>query len=60
MSEELKPCPFCGSDRINYYEREYIECSSCGCRMPWEELTDENGNKLPDDYIIEKWNERIF
>ena len=58
MSKELKLCPFCGSDQICYIERHYIECCSCGCILPWEELTDVNRNRLPDDYIVDAWNNR--
>ena len=60
MSKELKPCPFCGSDEINYMERQYIECCSCGCILPWEQLTDYNGNPAPEDYIVDRWNDRVW
>ena len=43
MSEELKPCPFCGSDDIDvtytYIEGGvdyYAECTDCYCRGAWE------------------------
>lgn len=31
MSEELKPCPFCGGEAE--YEGLYCYCTRCGCRM---------------------------
>ena len=43
MSEELKPCPFCGSDDIDvtytYVDDGldyYAECTDCYCRGAWE------------------------
>ena len=43
MNEELKPCPFCGSDDIDvtytYVDDGldyYAECTDCYCRGAWE------------------------
>lgn len=43
MSDELKPCPFCGSDDIDvtytYVDGGldyYAECTDCYCRGAWE------------------------
>ena len=46
MSEELKPCPFCGSSRVDWendvgddddYYMEWWECEECGGRAPTKE-----------------------
>ena len=58
IDNQLKPCPVCGGDNIHYEEREYIECRNCGAKLEWEELTDENGKLLPEDYIVDSWNYR--
>lgn len=36
---ELSPCPFCGSDVIEFYEHSYSKefaatCCACGCEGP--------------------------
>jgi Lar family restriction alleviation protein len=41
MSEELKPCPFCGSNASywldsNYQDRHVIECDDCGVERRYE------------------------
>ena len=38
LTNELKPCPFCGSDELFIDEGEYrndysINCTDCGCRI---------------------------
>ena len=53
MSEELKPCPFCGSDDVDLqcYEDDgfHVVCGKCGGNMPgWDD---------PDE-AIEAWNRR--
>lgn len=43
MSEELKPCPFCGSKDLKHYftsatggnKRGVIVCKNCGCRLEY-------------------------
>jgi hypothetical protein len=37
MSEELKPCPFCGGPNVERYMAG-IECADCGARAP-DDLT---------------------
>lgn len=60
MSAEYKPCPFCGSDKIEYNNDvgpndesfwEWIECTECGAKCPdaetWNRRTDaveQNGH----------------
>lgn len=37
MSDELKPCPFCGFERPHFMEEGhwiYMACESCGCGGP--------------------------
>lgn len=59
MSEELKPCPFCGCDvnsrpwvfRYDLYDKkmQYIECPLCGIRTP----------SMNNEYeLIALWNTR--
>jgi Lar family restriction alleviation protein len=55
MMEEIKNCPFCGSDRVavvNSFVRDssFIECDGCGAEGPGEPL----GTKTFD-----KWNKRV-
>lgn len=72
MSNELKPCPFCGREcEIGYYfsyadgyqpdvdeKTTYIiiECY-CGCTMKID-VTGVFDVERKETYAIEKWNER--
>lgn len=55
MTEELKPCPFCGADEVNLSVREdedgesYIYCHVCDSVY----YNDQSQN------IIEMWNRRV-
>ena len=51
MSDELKPCPFCGSKSININgnQKRYVSCYVCGART-------KNGNTTKE--AINRWNER--
>lgn len=54
MSEDLKPCPFCGGEaqieRVGDRRQSTIySCLDCGCCLE----TGENHNQIPD-----RWNER--
>jgi len=61
MSEELKPCPFCGSDNVHTQLFDvkgtrfwYVACESCEIALDplfWD------GNKTEQD-AIDKWNRR--
>ena len=49
MSEELKPCPACGSCvlKVNHYTC-IVECQSCGLRGPFDRESPEKAwNALP-------------
>lgn len=66
MTEELKPCPFCGSthlvigrclssDSDNPAQGiEYIECLKCGTQGPWHKVTKSHTR------IINDWNTRVI
>lgn len=56
MSEELKPCPFCGNDCILVYEEgdygysEVVKCQKCGIQFILPGETNQN--------TINAWNTR--
>ena len=62
MSEELKPCPFCGGEALFEtnqaisshieYEAYRVSCWTCGVRTGWHALSE--GKK----HVIEIWNRR--
>lgn len=61
MSEELKPCPFCGSTDIDIVRCDdgccgalirWFECCSCGCEKPPDK------SHPTDNEAIESWNRR--
>lgn len=71
----MKPCPFCGSDHINFYETDYcgdyyspsitLECGGCLCKMELDGSSDVK-NFLRSLHmaalkteIILQWNKRI-
>jgi Lar family restriction alleviation protein len=53
MSEELKPCPFCGGDaQVTYFWQSYshmIVCEDCGNKTPPQHTKDE---------AVAAWNRR--
>lgn len=53
MSEELKPCPFCGGQGDYYYimtmRKHWIGCSNCNCATDGYDTEEE---------AIEAWNTR--
>lgn len=48
MSDELKPCPFCGEDETTYFGLSHLTgqifCESCGCEGPWSPAFDGDWN----------------
>lgn len=63
MENNLKPCPFCGSDKIvkttidgwgvSKYGRARIECKNCGLKTRYFE------EEFKGEYVEEYWNKRI-
>lgn len=53
MSEQLKPCPFCGSKLVSVWSGRLVVCHTCGCEGP---VFDRKGNDT-EDYVAE-WNRR--
>ena len=52
MNDKLRPCPFCGSDKLtikNYETQVYVECCACQALGP-------DGRDETD--AIEFWNSR--
>ncbi len=61
MSETLKPCPFCGNEKLDgpheithvgdsYLPYWWIECGECPCGM-------EVDGESPDE-LVKSWNNR--
>lgn len=50
MTEELKPCPFCGGKAILIYpsNRKMVKCTQCGCTT-----------SAMEQYPAKRWNERV-
>ena len=54
MSEEIKPCPFCGSEDVEVfpnYGHYFAACCDCGSEGP---------NKERKEEAIRKWNQRPY
>lgn len=53
MSDDMKPCPFCGQDVCTVqqsFQCEYVQCDRCEAMGP--------AGKTTDDAIAE-WNRRL-
>lgn len=57
MTEELKPCPFCGESDISFGGM----AGSMQCRSCWAEGPSENGIDVHDEnrLAIIAWNRRV-
>ena len=69
MSEELKPCPFCGGDVRNVYpvnptlfdNHFLVICQQCGCIGPFSDER-KNGSLSPREFqekAVTAWNTRV-
>jgi Lar family restriction alleviation protein len=47
--DELKPCPFCGSDNVFYSVHETVMCHDCECHT---------GEWPTKQEAIDAWNKR--
>ncbi len=60
MSEELKPCPFCGSEgelykREKWYSREFdVRCinSECGTHFTGFNVSEWNARHIPEGFAL--------
>ena len=48
----LKPCPFCGSEKILILEDGIIECQECPCAIENDLISEEE--------LIAAWNHRTL
>lgn len=62
----LKPCPFCGSNNVEYFESQendvkipYICCLSCGIGFQIGSFGMNVSDKKIKNKIIKKWNSRV-
>ena len=55
IKKRLKPCPFCGSNRIDILgtKKFWIVCSECGCEGPAPATLHEN-----IETMVTAWNTR--
>lgn len=65
MSEELKPCPFCGQKAQVAYNAENepygIFCARCKALVRWSNLPKWGKHETAGEYmakIAERWNRR--
>lgn len=61
----MKPCPFCGSDRITmgYMGQPgiliFITCSGCGAQGPSVGSNSASGGSFDGDKALKLWNKRL-
>ena len=63
MSDNLKPCPFCGGEAIlcrDGRNSSTVECASCGATVPFYPRLPENFGKHRDIQAISAWNMRTL
>lgn len=55
IKKRLKPCPFCGGNKIDIIgtDRYWIVCSECGCEGPAPATLHEN-----IETMVTAWNTR--
>ena len=55
MTEELKPCPFCGGEaEVSEIAWNVIQCTACTCQLIVLPIPDG----ATEEYAIEAWNTR--
>lgn len=66
MSEELKPCPFCGEppmlnatrSPVNLNGTAYIDCLNCNASMFRGFLLEKKGQEKAEKLLSKAWNTR--
>ena len=64
LSEELKPCPFCGGEaRLRKHQKLeqtwYVQCNKCGMRTPNSVQPPYESWKTTMNYPVQLWNRRV-
>lgn len=64
MTEELKPCPFCGgpAERDFSFEGGWyaaIKCGGCNTLMIGKNVTSFPDENLAHDELVLRWNKRV-
>lgn len=65
MKQTLKPCPFCGSDKLKVDNRKgtySIRCNRCHARGCTSSIWSDNTTISEEDAInkaVELWNRRV-
>lgn len=61
MTEELKPCPFCGGPARLVHDlwQLYVQCDWCEARTGYTKAYDEIQAIAATPLAIEDWNKRV-
>lgn len=55
IEEELKPCPFCGGEKLDFFKGEFVDSThSIECMNCWA-IVSKSGEKE----AIKAWNRRV-
>ncbi len=68
MTEEFKPCPFCGESEIylnwDHCNKKgtvyFMSCHTCGASSPWIHFEEYSNEQEKEIICIKKWNERVL
>lgn len=64
----VKPCPFCGSSKINFgafsiSADAYVSCTGCGAgieiQVPWDEMDEKEHDAVCFEKLLNQWNQRV-